>query len=102
VAHDSQLLVNSDIDEEFLVEGIKLAAERMKGENVPETVLVSMQQGITTALLAALDPRLRRSAPAFIKECHIIPALPYATDKGKALKLWSLSEKLVGEAFPLN
>jgi hypothetical protein len=74
----------------------------MKGENVPETVLVSMQQGITTALLAALDPGLRQSAPAFIKECRIISALPYATDKGEALKLWSLSEKLVGEAFPLN
>jgi hypothetical protein len=99
VAHDSQLLVNSDVDEEFLAEGFKLAAERMKGQKVPETVLVSMQQGIATALLASLDQNLRASAPAFLKECNIIPALPYATDKTEALKLWSLSERLVGETF---
>jgi hypothetical protein len=99
VAHDSQLLVNSAVDQEFLAEGMKIAGERMKGQKVPENVLVSMQQAVATALRAALDPSLRESAPAFLKECNIIPALPYATDKAEASTLWRLSERLVGEDF---
>jgi hypothetical protein len=99
VAHDSQLLVNSAVDEEFLGEGFKIAGERMKGKEVPKTVLVSMQQGIASQLRASLDPSLGASAPAFVKESNIIPVLPYASDKGEALKLWALAEKLVGESF---
>ncbi|KAJ4289877.1 hypothetical protein N0V90_011210 [Kalmusia sp. IMI 367209] len=99
MAHDSQLLVNSAVDEEFLAEGFKIAAERMKGQQVPKTVLVSMQQGVATQLRAVLDPSLRASAPAFLKESNIIPVLSYANDKGEALKLWNWSEKVVGESF---
>ena len=99
MSHDSQLLINSGVDEAFFGEALKLAAERMKGQELPETVLVNMQQGIATQLRIALDPSLRESAPAFLKECNIIPVLPYANDKGEALKLWSLSEKLAGESF---
>lgn len=99
VAHDSQLLVNSAVDEEFLAEGFAIAAERMKGQQVPKTVLVSMQQGVATQLRAVLDTSLRANAPAFLKESNIIPVLPYANDKGEALKLWSWSERIVGESF---
>lgn len=100
MAHDSQLLVNSGVDEAFLAEGVKIAEARMEGKPVPELVLVSMQQGIASALLAALEPKLRGKAPAFVKECNVIDVLPYASDTSEALWLWSLSEKLVGEKYP--
>lgn len=99
MAHDSQLLVNSAVDEAFLGEGMKLAASRMEGKDVPQTVLVSMQQGIASALLAALDPSLREKGGSFIKECNVVEPLSYATDREEARKLWALSEKLVGEKF---
>ena len=99
VAHDSQLLVNSAVDEEFLGEGFKIAAERMRGQEVPKTVLVSMQQGVASQLRAILDPSMSAEAPAFVKESNIIPVLPYASDKGEALKLWDLAEKLAGQSF---
>ncbi len=99
MAHDSQLLVNSGVDEEFLGEGIKLATSRVPGGQMPPITLVSMQQAVASTLLAALDPRLRMKSPTFIKECQVMDPLPYATDKTEALKLWSLSEKLVGEKF---
>ena len=99
VAHDSQLLVNSAVDEEFLGEGFRIAGERMKGKDVPKTVLVSMQQGVASQLRASLDPSLEAAAPAFVKESNIIPVLPYASDMGEARKLWSLGEELAGESF---
>ena len=34
-----------------------------------------------------------------VKECAIVPTLPYANDKGIADELWTLSEKLVGQDF---
>ncbi|PVI03629.1 short-chain dehydrogenase [Periconia macrospinosa] len=80
--------------------GKLLAQERMPpGHPPPMPTLVSMQQGVATGLRASLDPELKASAPAFLKECNIATTLPYASDKAEALKLWSLSEKLVGETF---
>ncbi|KAF2704087.1 NAD(P)-binding protein [Pleomassaria siparia CBS 279.74] len=103
MAHDSQLLVNNAVDDAFLADGIKLAGERMPpGHPPPMPTLVSMQQAIATGLRAALDPELKASAPAFLKECNIASTLPYAHDKAEALKLWHLSEKLVRERFGLK
>ncbi len=99
MAHDSQLLINSGVDEEFLNEGIKLAMSRVPGGQMPPITLVTMQQAVASTLLAALDPSLHEKSPAFIKECQLMEALPYATDKVEALKLWALSERLVGEKF---
>ncbi|KAH7122650.1 short-chain dehydrogenase [Dendryphion nanum] len=95
----NQLLTNSDVDEAFLQKGFKIHVDRTKGVEVPETVLVTMEQGIATLMIAALDPTLEQKAPAFLKECNIIEPLPYAKDQDVALKLWALSEKLVDEQF---
>ncbi|KAF2492612.1 NAD(P)-binding protein [Lophium mytilinum] len=100
----SFLLANSVVDPEFLGEGFKLSGSRTakfaaEGKEIPPTVPVSMQQSVATALMAALDPSLKAKSPAFLKECNIIEPLPYATDKDEVLKLWAVSEKLVGEKF---
>ena len=70
---------------------------RVPGSQMPPITLVSLQQAVAATLLAALDSSLHEKSPAFIKECQIMEPLPYATDKAEALKLWALSEKLVGD-----
>ncbi|KAF2204717.1 hypothetical protein GQ43DRAFT_460531 [Delitschia confertaspora ATCC 74209] len=89
MAHDSQLLVNIKADEELWTER----------KDVPQTVFVSMQQGVAPSLLAVLDPSLRDRAGYFFKECQITEPLLYTSGKNEALKLWELRGKLVGEKF---
>lgn len=63
----------------------------------------SIQQGASTTLVAACDPKL--SLPEsngngqFLQDCQIAPAPGWAVDKEAAEKLWKLSEELTGQNF---
>ncbi|KAM0816080.1 putative Oxidoreductase [Seiridium cardinale] len=59
----------------------------------------TMTQGAATTLVAALDPEIPASSPAYLANGHIHEALDYATDPEKADKLWSLSEDILGQKF---
>jgi hypothetical protein len=99
---ESQFLPNAGIDEGWFAEGNELNEARKKqiGKPIPETVPVSLQQGVSTSLLVALNPELRDKAPAPFKECAVMPLLDYACDKNEYSRLWAVSEKLIGENFP--
>jgi NAD(P)-dependent dehydrogenase (short-subunit alcohol dehydrogenase family) len=69
-------------------------------------VFKTLEQGAATTLVAALDPKL---APAnkdgkgvYMEDCQIAETVSWATDPVAAEKLWTASEELVGERFPLK
>ncbi|KAK7887294.1 hypothetical protein LTR67_009714 [Exophiala xenobiotica] len=63
----------------------------------------TLQEGASTTLVAALDPKLERPGSDgkgyFLSDCQIGDVQPYAVDEDIARKLWELSEGFVGEKF---
>jgi NAD(P)-dependent dehydrogenase (short-subunit alcohol dehydrogenase family) len=63
----------------------------------------TLEQGCSTALVAALDPGL--AAPdnegngIYLDDCQPLEPASFARDPKAAKKLWELSEKLVGQKF---
>ncbi|TKX21225.1 hypothetical protein C1H76_6766 [Elsinoe australis] len=58
---------------------------------------VSLDQGTSTILVAALDPALDgKQEGVYLADCQIAKAEKHATDGEAAKKLWDLSEKLTG------
>ncbi|KNG88444.1 short-chain dehydrogenase [Aspergillus nomiae NRRL 13137] len=59
----------------------------------------SLEQGISTTLVAALSPELTDASGAYMEDCQVCEAREYARDPVLADRLWSLSEELSGESF---
>lgn len=59
----------------------------------------SLEQGISTTLVAALSPELTDASGAYMEDCQVCEAREYARDPKLADRLWSLSEELASEAF---
>lgn len=95
----TNLMANTGVDGELMQQGMEMAVARNGGNPLPPHRKVNLEQGCASAVLASLDTSLRERSPAYVKECAVIPTLPYASDKGIADKLWKLSEKLVGQTF---
>ncbi|KAJ9619552.1 hypothetical protein H2203_008332 [Taxawa tesnikishii (nom. ined.)] len=58
----------------------------------PKTV----QQGVATTLVAALNPGSAESSGSYLEICTIHPLRSYASSTDNSERLWNLSEKLVG------
>ena len=85
-------------DKKMLDEARKRAAQ--------ESFLVvkTLDQGSSTTLAAALDPSLKNGPAAdgkgvYMDNCQIADPAPWASDPAAAARLWTLSEKLVGQTF---
>jgi len=64
----------------------------------------TIDQGAATTVVAALDPQLgtlKDTEGLYLSDCQPGQAEPHATDWESAEKLWTLSEELVQEKFPL-
>ncbi|KAK6517491.1 hypothetical protein TWF281_004143 [Arthrobotrys megalospora] len=62
----------------------------------------SIDQGTSTSLVAALDPKLNdweKSVGYYLADCQFSTPKPWAVDEESAKKLWTLSEQIVGEKF---
>lgn len=62
----------------------------------------SKDQGVATTLVAALDPRIEKDSGSYLDNGRVVPERPYAMDPETVEKLWTLSEKLVGEKFDIK
>ncbi|KAL6242138.1 hypothetical protein RBB50_011050 [Rhinocladiella similis] len=60
-----------------------------------------VEQGITTTIVAALDPRIEGQSGMYMADAKCQPAYEYAESVENAERLWKLSEELVGEKFEL-
>ena len=71
----------------------------------------TVEAGSATSVFAATAPELEGKGGVYLEDCHIAAVnaapdaldgvKPYAIDPQNAARLWEVSEKLVGERFPL-
>jgi NAD(P)-dependent dehydrogenase (short-subunit alcohol dehydrogenase family) len=62
----------------------------------------STEQGAATTVWAATDPELDGQGGTYLADCQVTDQhAPWARDRSSASRLWTLSENLVGENFPL-
>ncbi|KAL4930879.1 uncharacterized protein BDV17DRAFT_297432 [Aspergillus undulatus] len=59
----------------------------------------TLEQGISTTLVAALSPELEGYNGCYLADCQVKEVRGHARDSGLAGRLWGLSEGLVGEKF---
>ncbi|KAK7022674.1 short-chain dehydrogenase/reductase family protein [Favolaschia claudopus] len=81
---------------EVLKAGGFLSAE---GKPVEEHPWKTLEQGAATTMTAAFDTRLEDKGGAFLSDCNIKDAAAHSTDPATAEKLWTVTEKIVGEKF---
>jgi NAD(P)-dependent dehydrogenase (short-subunit alcohol dehydrogenase family) len=61
---------------------------------------VGVEVGAATSVWAAVAASLETHGGAYLADCAVAQAKPYATDPDAARRLWALSEKLTSEHFP--
>ncbi|PGG99979.1 hypothetical protein AJ79_08341 [Helicocarpus griseus UAMH5409] len=59
----------------------------------------TLESASSTILAAALDHDLEPESGKFLRNCAVYDVMPYALDPDAAERLWTLSEKLIGEEF---
>lgn len=60
---------------------------------------VAVEQGVATALRAALDPSLASQSGSYLADCEVEEVYEFAKDEKVVDRLWEVSEGLVGEKF---
>ncbi|MEZ5166712.1 MAG: hypothetical protein R2695_09530 [Acidimicrobiales bacterium] len=60
----------------------------------------TLEQGAATSVYAAVSPELKGVGGEYLEDAGISTPAPYAVDPDAAARLWTLSEALVGDAFP--
>lgn len=77
---------------------LKARAAASPSGGLPPRVQVDV--GAATSVWAAVAAELDAHGGAYLADCGVAAAKPYATDPVAARRLWSLSETLTGERFP--
>jgi NAD(P)-dependent dehydrogenase (short-subunit alcohol dehydrogenase family) len=63
----------------------------------------SIEQGAATTVWAATAPELAEQGGTYLADCRVEDQhAPWARDPASAVRLWALSEELVGEQFPVG
>lgn len=77
--------------------------EDLKPVNSEKLKWKTLEQGASTTVIAAFDPRIVGESGGYLfdGQVRVEEAAPYALDPGSAERLWGLSEELVGEKFEL-
>jgi len=76
-------------------------------DTLPENVLKvfntfkSIDQGASTTMVAAFDPKLKPEDGMFLSDCQLISPSAWAVDERSAQRLWQLSQDLTGCEFQL-
>lgn len=82
---------------------IQAIAQKNTGRYFPlaEDPPKSIEQGIATNIVAALDPRIEAQSGMYMADCQPQKTYEYAESMEGAEKLWKLSEELIGEKFEI-
>ncbi len=90
--------VGTDLFRYLTTEGRTAIDQRIADAGV---VVKTPAQGAATSVMAATSPQLSDHGGAYLEDCQISDSVAdHAKDPDDAERLWALSEKLVGEAFP--
>lgn len=76
-------------------------ARRNTGRGFAIDTPKSIEQGVATIVVAAIDPRIVSQSGAYLANCQVEDVYEYAKNPEQVEKLWELSEKLVGEKFEI-
>lgn len=72
--------------------------ERISGAGI---VMKTPAQGAATSVMAATSPHLADEGGSYLEDSHVSNSVAaHAKDPADAVRLWTLSEELVGEPFP--
>jgi len=90
--------INTELARHLDPEKLKAAIEGFKKYS-PGFFMKDLEQGCSTTLVAALDPKTTKDDILWA-DCHVAGWAPeWSTDPAKAEQLWKLSEQLVGQEF---
>lgn len=72
-----------------------------KNTGQPFTVgqFITAQQGISTGLIALLDPSIADESGSYMEEGHVEEVRDHAKGTDTEERLWKLSEQLTGQKF---
>lgn len=84
-----------------IFEKLDSVAKKNTGEGLAMDEPKSIEQGVSTTIIAALDPRIVPQSGAYMTDCHVQDVRDYAKDPELVQKLWDLSERLTGEKFEI-
>ncbi|KAF9514818.1 hypothetical protein BS47DRAFT_1342568 [Hydnum rufescens UP504] len=79
--------------------------DERRGEKLHDKITwKTPQEGISTHIVAAFDPSIKDHSGSYLADCqvHNESVAPHASDPALAEKLWTLSEELLGESFPIS
>ena len=79
----------------------KISAVALKHTGRPFEVgnIKTSQQGVSTTLVATLDPSIAEQTGSYMSDCKVEQTRQYASSTESAQRLWKISEDLVGEKF---
>lgn len=93
-------MVRTDLGRHFTRDDFAELGARAKGAGRKLPPAVGVEVGASTSVWAATAPELEAQGGAYLADCAVATAADHATDPEIAARLWTLSERLVGEPFP--
>ena len=93
-------MVATDLGRNFTREDYAdlVARARSAGAELPPRV--GPEVGASTQVWAAVSDEVLERTGTYLADCAFAEAQPYALDPSSAVRLWALSEEMVGESFP--
>ncbi len=82
--------------------GVRARQREAAGTGAGLPSFKSIQQGAATSVWAATSPDLEGIGGRYLEDVAISAAAPYAADPAAAARLWTMSEELVGQSFPVH
>lgn len=90
--------INTELSRHLDTTKLEAVLEKFK-QTSPDFFLKDLEQGCSTTLAAALDPKNTKD-DLFWEDCNVATWAPeWSTSPEKAEQLWKLSEQLVGQEF---
>ncbi|KAJ6264954.1 hypothetical protein Dda_1108 [Drechslerella dactyloides] len=81
---------------------LKLLHGEMKPEPDRPLIEKTLQQGVSTHVVAAFDPEIKKDSGRYLADCVVADSSrvkEWATDKDYAKRLWELSEQVTGQKY---
>ena len=94
-------VIQTELSRYMTPEDLTGMLERMKAMGREMPPYKTPEGGAATSLWAATAPELENIGGVYLEDCHVSQAMPYATDPEAAVRLWALTEELLGQQFPL-
>ena len=103
-------VIMTDLARHMLPEDFEMMRARTRARGA-ELRLKSVEQGAATSVWAATGPELEGRGGLYLEDCRVAEVIdaesapggvrPFAIDPETARRLWSVSEEMVGQGFPL-